>query len=627
MQNIGRAMAGALSHRGPDGEGLWQDPDIPLLLGHRRLAILDLSPDGAQPMESFSGRYVIAFNGEVYNFRELRKELEGGEIKFRGRSDTEVMLAAFDVWGVNRALQKFDGMFAFVLWDRKDRVLHFARDRLGKKPLYIGWAGRSLVFGSELKALRAHPDFQADVNRDVLVSYMRFACVQAPYSIYKNVWQLQPGMRMTLEAALLRPGEDLSVRMESYWSPAEKIAEAKARPVTSEEQAIAEFEDILKTCVQQRMISDVPLGAFLSGGLDSSTIVALMQQSSPRPVKTFCIGFHEAGFDEAAYARDVAAHLGTEHHELYLTGQDALDVIPKLPDIYDEPFADASQIPTYMVSRFAREHVTVALSGDGGDEMLGGYVRHLVVPEMWKRAGWMPPALRRMAAKGIASLPPATINKFVPGKPRFGERLHKAAEFLAMDDAQAVYKTLAGLWLDPEGVVQGAKETRPVSLEDPVWRAQGLNFAEQLIYNDTVSYLPHDILTKVDRATMAVSLEARAPLLDRRVFEYVWRLPISMKIRKGRGKWLLRQVLGKYVPPEMFERPKQGFTVPIGEWLCGPLRDWAEDLLDEKRLQGDGYLDAGVIRSAWVEHLAGRGNHAYRLWNVLMFQSWHQRWR
>lgn len=625
MQNIGRAMAAAISHRGPDDEGLWQDPEAPLLLGQRRLSIIDLSPEGRQPMESHSGRYVIVFNGEIYNFLELRNELERAGAKFRGRSDTEAMLAAFDSWGVARTLQKIDGMFALALWDRKERQIHFVRDRLGKKPLYVGWAGKALVFGSELKALRAHPAFMPEINRDVLALYMRYACVPAPHSIYKGVWQMLPGTCLTLKLLGTAAGENLAAQMKPYWAPAEKLAEAKLKPVPSEAQAVEELDSLLRECVRQRMISDVPLGAFLSGGIDSSAVVALMQRESPRPVKTFTIGFREAGFDEAAYARDVAAHLGTEHHELYLTARDALDVIPKLPDIYDEPFADASQIPTFMVSRFARQHVTVALSGDGGDEMLGGYTRHLMVPRMWKRIGWLPLPARRMLGGAARALPAQALGRLVPQVPFFGEKLHKAAEIAATPDARAVYAALAGHWQNAEELVPGAKEPS-FPLHDPAWQPGGLNFTEQLIYNDTISYLPNDVLVKVDRASMAVGLEARAPLLDRRVFEYAWALPLDMKIRGGQGKWLLRQVLKKYVPATLFERPKQGFSVPVGAWLSGPLRDWAESMLNEGRLRQDGYLDTPLVRRAWAEHLAGRGNHACRLWNILMFQSWRQRW-
>jgi len=625
MQNIGRAMAATLAHRGPDDEGLWQDPDAPLLLGQRRLAIIDLSPEGHQPMESHSGRYVIVFNGEIYNFPVLKKELENAGIKFRGRSDTEVMLAAFDVWGINRALQKISGMFAFALWDKREKQIHFARDRLGKKPLYVGWAGDVLVFGSELKALHAHPDFKPQISRDVLALYMRYANVPAPYSIYDGVWQMLPGMRMTLRMDDMQAGAPLIEKMEPYWAPAEKVMEARQQTPPTEAQAIAAFEDILRSSVEQRMLSDVPLGAFLSGGIDSSAIVALMQSLSSRPVKTFTIGFHEAGFDEAAYARDVAAHLGTEHHELYLSSRDVLDVIPKLSEISDEPFADESQIPTYMISRLAREHVTVALSGDGGDEMLGGYTRHLYAPKIWKAAGWLPLPLRRMLSGGMHALPTEMLGRLAPRTPHFGEKLHKAGEFLSQDSSQTAYETLAGMWLNPEALVPGAQEPQ-MPLHQEAWQPQGLNFTEQLIYNDTICYLPNDILTKVDRASMAVSLEVRAPLLDQRVFEYAWSLPLDMKIRNKQGKWLLRQVLKKYVPSEMFERPKQGFSVPVGAWLTGPLRDWAEALLNEGRLRQDGFLDAQMVRQTWAEHLAGRGNHACRLWNVLMFQNWLQRW-
>lgn len=624
---VGKAMNAALAKRGPDDEGGWQDPDLPLFLGHRRLSIIDLSADGHQPMESASGRYMLTYNGEIYNFQELTAALTALGSTFRGRSDTEVMLAAFEQWGVNQALQKLNGMFAFALWDRQAGQLHLIRDRMGKKPLYVGWAGSSLVFGSELKALRAHPDFAPQVSRNALALYMRYACVPAPHAIYEKVWQLPAGCRMTIDLASLQPGGDLSALIEPYWHHPRIVEEARQRRGNpGDGEAVAEFEKLLADAVRARMVSDVPLGAFLSGGIDSSTVVALMQQQAAAPVKTFCIGFQEQGFDEAAYARKIARHLGTDHHELYLTPQDALDVIPLLPEIYDEPFADVSQIPTYMVSRFARRQVTVALSGDGGDEMLGGYLRHYTAPELWKRVGWLPPAARRAIAARLTALGAERWNRLVRVQPQFGERLHKIAELLPLEGPEEIYRHLVSQWPDPASLVQGGTEP-PVPLLDSAWQPKGLSFAERMMYGDALSYLPNDVLTKVDRASMAVSLEARAPLLDQRVFEYAWSLPLKMKIREGQGKWLLRQVLSRYVPAALFERPKQGFTVPVGEWLRGPLKDWAEEMLAEKRLAGEGYLNAPLVRGVWEEHLRGRGRHAHKLWTVLMFQSWLERWQ
>ena len=622
----GAAMARSIAHRGPDDEGLWQDPDVPLLFGHRRLSILDLSPLGHQPMASQSGRYVITFNGEIYNFQALQKDLQELGVSFRGRSDTEVMLAAFEQWGVNQALQKMDGMFAFVLWDRKERHLHFVRDRLGKKPLYIGWAGAALIFASELKALRAFPGFRPSVNRDALALYMRYACVPAPHSIYGGVWQIPPGCRLTVDTARLTPGTNLAPLMEPYWQLAKIVEAARgaATPVT-DAQAVESFEGLLKDCVRERMISDVPLGALLSGGLDSSVVVALMQLQASRPVKTYTIGFREHGFDEAGPARAVAAHLGTEHHELYVGPKEALDIIPRLPDIYDEPFADESQIPTFIVSRFARQDVTVALSGDGGDELLGGYTRHLIGEKLWRQVGWLPGFARRGLGAGIKMIGTGGWDKLRPAHPRFGEKLYKAADLLGAPGFDDAYKNLASRWEDTAALVPGSHDV-VIPLNDPAWRPQGLVFAERLMFSDTLSYLPNDILVKVDRASMAVGLEARAPLLDRRLFEYAWRLPLRMKIRDGKGKWLLRQVLARHMPVELFDRPKQGFSVPVGAWLQGPLKDWAADLLDDRSLRQQGYLNADMVRDVWNGFNAGNPHNAYRLWTVLMFQSWLRRW-
>lgn len=626
MQAIGKAMTDALQHRGPDNDGLWQDPDLSLLLGHRRLSIIDLSSAGHQPMESASGRYIISYNGEIYNFQELAIELESLGVVFKGRSDTEVMLAAFEKWGVNQALQKLNGMFALTLWDRETGQLHLVRDRLGKKPLYVGWADKTLVFGSELKALHAHPDFKPQINKQSLTLYMRYACVPAPHCIYENVWQLPAGCRMTIDLPYLKADRNLAELIEPYWHHPRIVEEAvRQQKNVKDSEAIATFEKLLTECVRQRMISDVPLGAFLSGGIDSSLIVALMQQLSEQKIKTFSIGFDETGFDEAAYAKKVAHHLGTDHHELYLKPQDALDIIPQLADIYDEPFADASQIPSLLVSQFARKHVTVALSGDGGDEMFGGYLRHYVVPEIWRRVGWLPVFMRKAMAGGITAVKAERWNKMVPQQPQFGERIYKVAELLPLRGPEDVYRHLVSQFHDPATLVESGNEP-DIALLDPAWQPKGLSFAERMMYGDALSYLPNDILTKVDRASMNYALETRAPLLDPRIFEYAWSLPLKMKIREGKGKWLLRQVLQQYLPGNLFERPKQGFTVPVSDWLRGPLKDWAESLIDEKRLREEGFLNAGMVREIWNDHQQGKGRHAHKLWTVLMFQSWLDKW-
>ncbi|MGH1398118.1 MAG: asparagine synthase (glutamine-hydrolyzing) [Alphaproteobacteria bacterium] len=608
---IGGDMLAAITHRGPDGGDIWQDPDLALLLAHRRLSILDISPEGAQPMTSPSGRYVMTYNGEIYNHIEIRKSLDH---TFRGTSDTETILAAIEAWGFETALNKINGMFAFALWDRETRALHFARDRMGKKPLYIGWAGDSLVFGSELKSLTAHPDFKPEINNDALTQMIARGYITPPNSIYNGIAHLPAGHYMSLPLEALSAGESLSSHFKSYWNAAHVMEDARDNIFTgSEDEALEAFDKLLGQCVSERLISDVPLGAFLSGGIDSSAVVALMQKFSPTPVKTYSIGFKEAGFNEAEYAKKIAAHLGCDHHEMYVGARDALDIIPKLPDIYDEPFGDISAIPTYLVSHFARQSVTVALSGDGGDEMLGGYARHVEGQRLSK----IPPALRKMMGAGIKTLPPALWDKLNPKHPQFGRRMHKAAAMLSHDSCAAMYDRILNTWGDTpvtDGVLGSAFIDH-----------RGLSFAEDMMLSDTLGYLPADILTKVDRASMAVSLEARAPLLDQRIYQFAWRLPLRMKIRNGKGKYLLRELLNRYVPDHLFERPKQGFTMPVGDWLNGELRDWAEDLLDEKSLQ-HGLLDTGTIRQTWHAHLKGNGNHTQALWHVLMFQAWHRRW-
>ncbi len=605
-----KAMTDAIAHRGPDDDGLWQDDDHPaIVLGHRRLSIIDLSPLGAQPMQSHSGRYWCVYNGEIYNYQSIEAELRALGHEFKGRSDTEVFLTALDQWGLNRASQKIIGMYAFIIWDRQEKTIHVMRDRLGKKPLYIGWAGRDLVMGSELKALCAHPDFNRSINQGALRIYMKYGYVHAPYSIYDNVWTLPPGARMTLKADKLEPNENLTRHIEYYWDLPRVVGQASAhRRHKSDAELVSEFDELLRLCVKERMISDVPLGAFLSGGVDSSTVVALMQAQSGAPVKTYSIGFDVEKFNEAPFAKDVANHLGTDHHELYLSDQDAMNVIPLLPDIYDEPFADISQIPTYLVAKFARNDVTVALSGDGGDEMLGGYNRHTMVPGLWNRMKYMPRPVRKLLSAGLLKIAGETS-------------LQKLAGVLVKSDPLSIYDYLISA--NPGGdelVLQGATPVTPVL--DQTRDVRGLNLAEHLMFKDTLSYLPDDILVKVDRAAMAVSLEARAPLLDSRITEYAWSLPFDAKIRQGKGKWLLRQVLKKYVPESMFDRPKTGFTPPINEWLRGGLKDWAGDLLNSSNLRNQGLLDADAVQKLWARHQAGQTNAGTQLWTILMFEAW-----
>lgn len=611
LRGIVKDMTDAITHRGPDSDGLWQDEDHPgMVMGQRRLAIIDLSPMGAQPMASHSGRYWCVYNGEIYNYQSIEAELRALGHSFKGRSDTEVFLTALDQWGLNQTCQKIIGMYAFIIWDRKEKTIHLMRDRLGKKPLYLGWAGKDLVMGSELKALRAHPNFEGQINRNALALYMKYGFMQSPHTIYQGVWTLPPGARLTLKASELVAGQNLSTKFEYYWDIAQVAAHATShRTRKSEADIIAEFDDLLKLCVRERMISDVPLGAFLSGGIDSSAVVALMQTQSGRPIKTYAIGFEDEACNEAPFAKEIAAHIGTEHHELILNDRDVLEVVPKLPEIYDEPFADISQIPTYLVAKFARQDVTVALSGDGGDEMLGGYNRHLLIPRLWSRLKYLPLPLRRllsgaMERRGVG-----------------GAQSRKLAGAVRQTDPMAMYDYL--LSANPGGdkfVIGG--QVPPTILESTSRDLPGVGLSEHLMYKDALSYLPDDILVKVDRAAMAVSLEARAPLLDKRVAEYVWSLPPDVKIRNGQGKWLLRQVLKKYVPETMFERPKRGFTPPIDLWLRGALKDWAGDLLSPERLHKEGYLNASAVRDLWQAHQSGMQNNGTQLWTVLMYQAW-----
>lgn len=625
-----KRMTAALYHRGPDDEGRWFDPEVGIALGHRRLSIVDLSPEGHQPMASVSGRYQIVFNGEIYNFGELRQELEALHSRFRGHSDTEVMLAAFEAWGLEASVKRFVGMFAFALWDRKERVLHLVRDRLGEKPLYYGYTGTAFLFGSELKALRAHPTWRGDLDRDSLSLFMRHNYIPAPYTIYRGVHKLLPGTIASIREEDLKT---LSVPTpRAYWSARQAAEQGIRAPFTGNDaEAIEHLEELLRKSVRQQMIADVPLGAFLSGGIDSSTIVALMQAQSDKPVKTFSIGFNEEGYNEAEHAKTVAHHLGTDHTELYVTPEEAMAVIPKLPTLYDEPFSDSSQIPTFLVAQLARQHVTVSLSGDAGDELFAGYNRYLMGRSLWGKIGWMPKATREMASRALTAIPPATwdhalgaLSPLLPKRfkqQRYGDKLHKLAEVLTVTSAEALYLDLMSHWKSPSSLVLGASEPLTALTDESRW-AMLPEFTQRMMYLDSISYLPDDILVKVDRASMGVSLESRVPFLDHRVVEFAWQIPVSMKIREGKGKWLLRQVLYKYVPKELVERPKMGFGVPIDTWLRGPLRDWAEDLLSEKRLCEEGFFDPQPIREKWADHLSGRRNWQYYLWDVLMFQAW-----
>lgn len=626
MNKVIDRMTGTIVHRGPDDQGVWIDEKIGVALGHRRLSILDLSPEGHQPMVSVSGRFVIVFNGEIYNYKDLRNKLGHEGFRFRGNSDTEVMLAAIELWGVEYAVQQFVGMFAFALLDLKERLLYLVRDRLGEKPLYYGWMGETFLFGSELKSLRAHPSFTANINRDALTLFLRHNYIPAPYSIYHDIKKLSPGMILRLNIT------DQTQKLNQYWSLRNKVEEgASDLFLGSEKEAVDELEQLLRNAVSHQMVADVPVGAFLSGGIDSTAVVALMQAQSSLPVRTFTIGFNEADYNEAEHAKAIAKYLGTSHTELYVTPQQAMSVIPNLPTLYDEPFSDSSQIPTYLVSELARKHVTVSLSGDGGDELFGGYNRYFSAQKIWNKISWMSPKGRKILSETIRTVSIETWNKrfgwlsnVLSSSGRVGtagDKLYKLAEILSSQNPSMFYHQFVSHWKTPEQIVIGAKEPDTIFTDSSQWTSLN-NFEQHMMFMDMASYLPDDILVKVDRAAMGVSLETRIPMLDYRLVEFAWRLPMSMKIRNGQGKWLLRQVLYQYVPKELIERPKMGFGVPIDSWLRGPLREWAEDLLDEKRLREEGFFQSEPILEKWKEHQTGRRNWQYYLWDVLMFQAW-----
>jgi asparagine synthase (glutamine-hydrolysing) len=617
-------MCSALRHRGPDDEGVYINEGIGL--GHRRLKIIDLTEAGHQPMVSMSGRYVIVLNGEIYNHLELRKA--AGIVNWRGHSDTESLLAGFEKWGIEETLQRSVGMFAIAAWDIKDRTLTLARDRIGEKPLYYGFQKDVFLFGSELKALRAHPDFTGEIDRDVLCLYLRHCYIPAPYSIYKGIKKLLPGTY--IQFSLKRGINDLrSVTPKTYWSLAEVVAKGRDNPFPgTDTEAITVLEERLKRSIGLQMIADVPLGAFLSGGIDSSTVVALMQAQSSRPVRTFSIGFDKAGYNEAEHAKAVARRLGTDHTEQYVSSEEAMRVIPGLGCIYDEPFADSSQIPTFIVSRLAHKHVKVSISGDAGDELFCGYNRYML-SDIWKKIAMIPFGARRLAGRLIKKVGYSAwdnifkyAGKFIALPSNMDEKLEKfSARLETVDGLDAIYYSLVSEIADPDKVVIGA--TEPATwLTDIGLKSQFSNAKLHMMYMDLMTYLPDDILVKVDRAAMANSLETRIPLLDHRVIDFVWSLPISMKMRNGQNKWILRQVLYKYVPKELIERPKMGFGIPVGKWMRGPLMDWADALLSESRLRQEGFFDAQFIRMRWQEHLSGKRDRQHFLWAVLMFQEW-----
>ncbi len=619
-----------LSHRGPDDAGFYIDENNGIALGHRRLSILDLSSKGHQPMESFGGRYIITYNGEVYNYRDLRKELENDfNINFKSNSDTEVLLAGFEVWGIEKTLKKSNGMFAFALWDKKEKRLYLARDRIGIKPLYYGVQNGILFFASELKAIRANRFFKPKNNTNALTLFFRYNYIPAPYSIYRDIKKLRPGHYACIN-------RDLNVNVCCWWDT-EKITERgiKNQLQSSDEEAVSELERLLSDSVKKRMIADVPLGSFLSGGVDSSTVAALMQSQSSLPIKTFTIGFNEDNYNEAKFAKSVAEHLGTDHTELYVTPKQVMNIIPQIPEIYDEPFSDSSQIPTFLISQLTQKHVTVSLSGDGGDELFGGYNRYFWADNIWKKIGFMPHFSKSWITKIITVLSPEVWNKLfekiefvLPNRFRqtlYGDKLYKLAEVLKSKTPDEIYRRLISHWKEPETLVMNGKEPAVVSDSSDI-KASISDFKDRMMFFDLIAYLPDDILAKVDRASMGVSLEARVPILDHNVVEFAKKLPLNLKIKNGKTKWILRQILYKYVPEKLIERPKMGFGVPIGKWLRGPLREWAEDLLDENGIKENGILNPEPIGKLWQEHLTGKRNRQYLLWDVLMFQAWSKRW-
>ncbi len=632
IRAIARTMGNTIAHRGPDDQGVWGDTQAGLALAHQRLAIVDLSQAGAQPMISPSQRYVLVFNGEIYNHQDLRLELEqlGCAPMWRGHSDTETLLAAFEAWGLEETLRRSQGMFAIAAWDRHAATLTLARDRLGEKPLYYGYQGGELLFGSELKALKAHPAFEQTIDRHALSHFLRVSSIPSSLCIYAGIQKLLPGTYIQFSEACIK--NRLLPKPVAYWSLATVILNGINNPfLGSEQDAIGALETTLRSAICSQQLADVPLGAFLSGGIDSSTIVALMQSQSSRPIKTFTIGFDEKEYNEAEHAKAVAKYLGTEHTELYISAVQARDVIPILPRLYDEPFSDPSQIPTFLVAKLARQHVTVALSGDAGDELFGGYNRYVLARSLWGKLSRLPLAARRPIA-ALLSLPtPASwdqlynfLKPILPGSATMtqpGDKLQKFVRIFSATGPDDIYQKLISHWEDPASVVIGGTDA---------FRSPGIslsavsfpNFEDKMMAQDLLGYLPDDILVKVDRAAMGVSLETRIPMLDPQVIELAWKMPLDFKIRNGQGKWLLRQVLYRYLPKELMERPKAGFAVPIGAWLRGPLRGWAEALLEESRLRQEGFFNPAQIRTKWFEHLSGKRNWQYHLWDILMFQSW-----
>jgi asparagine synthase (glutamine-hydrolysing) len=613
-------MAAALQHRGPDDHGTWADPAAGIGLGHRRLAIQDLSMEGHQPMHSSDGRFVLIFNGEIYNFQDLKAQLENRGHTFRGHSDTEVMLATFTEYGVERGVEQFLGMFAFALWDRQTRQLHLARDRAGEKPLYYGWSRGVFLFGSELKALRAHPAWRSELDPAAITLFLRHNYIPCPYSVYRNISKLPPGSILSLNSARFARFETFTP--QTYWRLWDAVERGVANPFAGDaDAAVAKATALLSDSVSRQMISDVPLGAFLSGGIDSSTIVALMQRRSTRPVKTFSIGFTNPSHDEAPFAKAVAQHLGTDHTEFYVDPATLLNAVPRLAHVYDEPFADTSNIPTVLLCELARKNVTVCLSGDGGDELFGGYALYRKTEQLWKAISKLPTVLRTQISQGLhrAATLGITGATRVGANPRFLKRILRLSELLPSGSDRHLYRLLSSTCRFPQEWLRDP--TDQTCAADARWE-QLPALLPRMMYSDFISYLPDEILVKVDRAAMSVSLETRIPLLDHRIVEFAWSLPVSLKQNNGQGKWLLRQVLQQYLPRHLFDRPKQGFTAPVEEWIRGKLRDWAEDMLADSKLRQSGLFQERSVRQKWSEHCSRERDWGRPLWNILMLQAW-----
>ena len=625
-------MMDKISHRGPDGSGIWIGEDIGLVLGHRRLSIIDTSLNGKQPMISSNRRYIITYNGEIYNHKNIQIELEKnyGSLNLKGHSDTEIILKAIEIWGLRVSLSKFIGMFAFALWDRKLSLLSLARDRFGEKPLYYGVQKSTFMFGSEIKALKGHPSFQKEIDRNTLPLLLRHNCVPAPYSIYKGIKKLKPGHYLNVK---IDSNSFKIAHLETTYYDIKKQYSLGSIHLegSSTESALDKLDTILHSSIKRQMISDVPLGIFLSGGVDSALIASIAQSQSQSKIKTFTIGNYDTRYNEAKYAKNISDHLQTDHNELYIDAKDAISVIPKLSEMYDEPFSDSSQIPTFLVSKLAREKVTVALSGDGGDEIFGGYNRYLMVPKIWNQISFFNLFFRNIISKLLLNISYNNLNFLYNNLNKlfrrsaipidFGERIHKIAELLPSKDVWQIYYTLCSHWKNMEDVILRSKEY-PTKISKFNYNGE-LDIASSMMFMDMQTFLPDDILVKVDRASMANSLEVRAPFLDHRVFEFGAALPLEMKIRNGESKWLLKQLLYRYVPKELFVNRKMGFSVPLGEWLRGPLKDWSETLLAKDKLLDEGFFNVEEVRKKWKQHIDKTHNWQYQLWDVLMFQSWY----